>query len=51
MVKNAKNSGKALTYIVIIIALALIVAGYRNGEHQSYFQKAIMVCTQCIGLG
>lgn len=49
--QQKETSGKTLTYIVIVIALALIIAGYRNGEHLSYFQKAIMVCTQCIGLG
>ncbi|MEW6708820.1 MAG: hypothetical protein AB1403_03275 [Candidatus Riflebacteria bacterium] len=26
-------------------------AGFKNGEHKSYFQKAILICTQCIGLG
>lgn len=39
------------TLLVIIAALLLMFAGFRNGEHASYFQKAIMVCTQCIGLG
>jgi len=51
MTAQTQKTEKTLTFIVIVIALALMIAGYRNGEHQSYFQKAIMVCTQCIGLG
>jgi len=42
---------KLSTLLVIIAALLLMFAGFRNGEHASYFQKAVMVCTQCIGLG
>jgi len=42
---------KASTLLVIVAALLLMFAGFRNGEHRSYFQKAVMVCTQCIGLG
>jgi len=42
---------KLSTLLVIIAALLLMLAGFRNGEHRSYFQKAVMVCTQCIGLG
>ncbi len=39
------------TLIVLLLALILVFIGYNNGEHRSYFQKAILVCTQCIGLG
>lgn len=37
--------------IVIVISLLLLLAGFNNDEHKSYFQKAILICTQCIGLG
>ena len=37
--------------ILVVLSLLLIAAGFRNGEHKSYFQKAILICTQCIGLG
>lgn len=40
-----------VTIIVLVIAVLMMLAGFKNGEHRSYFQKAIMVCTQCIGLG
>ncbi|MBU1105903.1 MAG: thioredoxin [Candidatus Riflebacteria bacterium] len=42
---------KLSTVLLIVAALLLMFAGFRNGEHLSYFQKAVMVCTQCIGLG
>ncbi|PKL44959.1 MAG: hypothetical protein CVV42_18890 [Candidatus Riflebacteria bacterium HGW-Riflebacteria-2] len=42
---------KLATLLIIIVALLLMFAGFRNGEHASYFMKAIMVCSQCIGLG
>jgi hypothetical protein len=42
---------KFSTLLLIVAALLLMFAGFKNGEHRSYFQKAVMVCTQCIGLG
>jgi hypothetical protein len=42
---------KLSTLLLIVAALLLMFAGFKNGEHRSYFQKAVMVCTQCIGLG
>lgn len=46
-----KSGIPKFTIFVLLVALALIVIGFKNGEHRSYFQKAVMVCTQCIGLG
>ncbi len=48
-----QNSGQVpiLPLITLLLALILMFIGFRNGEHRSYFQKAVMVCTQCIGLG
>ncbi|HNS08570.1 MAG TPA: CD1871A family CXXC motif-containing protein [Candidatus Ozemobacteraceae bacterium] len=40
-----------LQIIILLAAVALMLIGFKNGEHRSYFQKAILVCTQCIGLG
>lgn len=53
---NASDTGTArkpgiLNIIVLLAAIALMFFGFKNGEHRSYFQKAILVCTQCIGLG
>ncbi len=49
--QNESKRAKWPAVIVIVLALALMFAGFRNGEHKSYFQKAILICTQCIGLG
>ncbi|MFZ5949762.1 MAG: CD1871A family CXXC motif-containing protein [Candidatus Rifleibacteriota bacterium] len=45
------NPVKWPAIIIIVLALVLMFAGFKNGEHKSYFQKAILICTQCIGLG
>ncbi|GAB1353914.1 MAG TPA: CD1871A family CXXC motif-containing protein [Candidatus Rifleibacterium sp.] len=47
---TARKPG-ALQIIILLAALVLMFIGFKNGEHRSYFQKAILVCTQCIGLG
>ncbi len=36
---------------LLVVAAIFIGIGFHTGEPQSYFQKAIQVCTQCIGLG
>lgn len=46
----AKKPG-VLQIIILLAAIAMMFIGFKNGEHRSYFQKAILVCTQCIGLG
>ncbi len=47
---TARKPG-VLQIIILLAAIALMFIGFKNGEHRSYFQKAILVCTQCIGLG
>ncbi len=49
--KKTGNPVKWSAIIIIVLALILVFAGFKNGEHKSYFQKAILICTQCIGLG
>jgi hypothetical protein len=55
-----ENKGKAIVsqshgyigpVIMLIIALICLAVGYSNGDPASYFQKAFMVCTECIGIG
>ncbi len=36
---------------LIVVALALIVAGILNGGLRDVLYKAINICTECIGLG
>ena len=45
-----KNRKVYLT-ISLIIALALIVAGINRKEFETYFERAKMICMQCIGIG
>jgi len=37
--------------LVLITAVILFALGIAMGEPASFFEKAIRVCTQCIGLG
>lgn len=45
------NHSLCPTIAVLIISIIFILIGFAQGEINSYFQKAVMVCTQCIGLG
>ena len=40
-----------LQAILIVIALALIIAGALNGSALDVLYKAITICTECVGLG
>ncbi|MDD3002003.1 MAG: CD1871A family CXXC motif-containing protein [Candidatus Riflebacteria bacterium] len=51
MNKTSRTQSKLPAVIIAVLALLLIFIGIKNGEHLSYFNKAVMVCTQCIGLG
>ena len=48
-----KSTKKRKIYSVIFIVLALILCfvGVNKGEFNKYYQKAINICTQCIGIG
>lgn len=39
------------TLIVLVVSIVFMFVGYYQGEVNSYFQKAVLVCTQCIGIG
>ena len=55
----AKNSDKAKVidyttiakYVVVGVSLVLIVLGIFNGGMTDVLQKAVKICTECIGLG
>ena len=40
-----------LRIALLIVAVAMIIAGIFNGGVQDVLQKAIKICTECIGLG
>ena len=49
---NNSNKKQVLFGAVIIaLALVLMVIGYNRKEYETYFTKAIQICTQCIGIG
>ena len=37
--------------LVAIIAVVLMIAGFNNKDFETYFAKAVQICTQCIGIG
>ncbi|MBE6676678.1 MAG: thioredoxin [Ruminococcaceae bacterium] len=40
-----------LQVVLIVVAVCMIVAGIFNGSMNDVLQKAIRICTECIGLG
>ncbi len=40
-----------ITRIVFVLAIGLIAAGIARGEVSVVLNKAISICTQCIGIG
>ena len=40
-----------ITIALLVISVALIVAGVINGEPEVVLNKAINVCMECIGIG
>jgi hypothetical protein len=47
-----QNNKRFLASIALLVVAAIFLGiGFYTGEPQSYFQKAIQVCTQCIGIG
>ena len=49
----AESAGKIrlLRTVLLVLAVALIVAGVLNGSARDVFGKAIKICSECVGLG
>ena len=41
----------ALRWVILAIAVAFIIIGIRNGSMAAVVNKAIRICTECVGLG
>ena len=48
---NDSKKKKVVSIVAIVIAVVLMIAGYNRNEFQTYFAKAVQICTQCIGIG
>ena len=46
-----KKMRPVLRTAVLLAAFGMIAAGISNGEMQLIYQKAIMICLECIGIG
>lgn len=49
--KIVENKVNILRLVVLVTSITFIVVGLINGENQDVLKKAIMICTECIGLG
>jgi hypothetical protein len=49
----AESAGKIrlLRTVLLVLAVALILAGVFNGSARDVFGKAVKICTECVGLG
>ena len=50
--KTEKKIFKAgwVKYMLLLVALAFIIYGIRNGEHVTVWRKAVNICLECIGI-
>ena len=39
------------TILILILAVALIVAGVIDGQNEQVLEKAVRICMECIGIG
>ena len=42
---------RTVRLVIALLALALIVLGLANGQARDVLNKAINICTECLGLG
>ncbi|MCR5655617.1 MAG: hypothetical protein K6G07_08285 [Lachnospiraceae bacterium] len=46
-----KNKSVYITYILLVVSLALTAYGIVSGDLVDVFHKAAVICTECIGIG
>ena len=42
---------RIVSYTLLIIALVFIVTGILQGDYMDAFNKAALICLECIGIG
>lgn len=42
---------KKVPFFIFLVSAAILTAGLILGEFQSVWEKAVMVCLSCIGIG
>ena len=47
----ATKKQKIISILLIIIGIALVIAGIFRGEAATVFNKATRICLECIGIG
>ena len=45
------KSQTALRLVLLAVAVVFIIIGIRNGSMMAVVNKAIRICTECVGLG
>ncbi len=49
--QKARRGARVLRIAILVLAIALIVLGVRNGGPEDVLAKGASVCTECVGLG
>lgn len=47
----AEKFSRKITFCLLAAAIILILCGFRFGNPQGVWQKAVFICMECIGLG
>ena len=46
-----KRNPNIITYILLVLAIAMCLYGFLSGQAQTVLTKAVNICMECIGLG